>query len=378
MTPYVSDVVVQGAADGPLRGLSFAVKDLFEVEGTRSGWGSPDRLAEAPVAAATASVLLPALAAGATLRGKTKTDELACGMFGENPHDGAPLNPAAPGRVPGGSSSGSASAVGLGDVDFAFGTDTGGSVRVPASFCGLFGLRTTHGRLSTAGLMPMAPSFDTVGWLARDARTLRRVGECYFGPITPVLPPRILFAEDAMAQCVPAVASVARAAIEALPRLHRFTLFEEGAAHWLATFRPLQLNELWATHGEWATRPGRNLSPAVAQRIGIAREVTAAEMAHAVPARAALQARMAALLAGGDIIALPTAHDLPPLRDSPVEAQIAFRERTLALTCIASLCRLPQISLPLASLDGVPVGISLIAGSGQDAALLAAAEALTA
>jgi len=165
---FVDETEVAGADTGALAGLRFAAKDLFDVAGTRSGWGNPDRLAEAPFSNATAVALLPLLAAGAWLIGKTITDELACGMFGENPHFTTPPNPVAWDRVPGGSSSGSASAVAQGLCDFAMGTDTGGSVRVPASFCGLWGIRTTHGRLSTAGVMPMAPSFDTLGWLARE------------------------------------------------------------------------------------------------------------------------------------------------------------------------------------------------------------------
>lgn len=360
---------VLGGGEGALAGLDFAAKDLFDVAGTRSLWGTPDRAAEAPIATTHAMALLPLFAAGARLVGKTVTDELACGMFGENPHDGTPDNPAAPDRVPGGSSSGSASAVASGAVDFAMGTDTGGSVRVPASFCGIWGIRTTHGRISTAGVMPMAPSFDTLGWLARDPATLARVGEVFFGPVTPRLP-RILLAEDAFALCTPAVRE---AALAAAARFHAtpIRLYREGVDHWLATFRPTQLNELWSTHGEWATRPGRRLSPAVAERIALARATPPAP--ETWPAREALTARLHALLADGSMLLIPTAHDLPPKRPAGVESQIEFRDRTLALTCIASLCRLPQISMPLASVGGVPVGLSLFAGPMQDAALLGAA-----
>ena len=369
--PFVTRWVV-GGGEGALAGLDFAAKDLFDVAGTQSLWGTPDRAAEAPICTTHAMALLPLLAAGARLVGKTVTDELACGMFGENPHDGTPDNPAAPDRVPGGSSSGSASAVAGALCDFAMGTDTGGSVRVPASFCGLFGIRTTHGRISTAGVMPMAPSFDSVGWLARDAETLARVGEVFFGNITPQLP-RILLAEDAFALCTPRVEAAARAAITFATT--PVTLYQEGVAHWLATFRPTQLNELWSTHGEWAMRPGRRLSPAVAERMATARATP--PVPEAWPAREALTARLHALLADGAMLLIPTAHDLPPKRPAGVEAQIEFRDRTLALTCIASLCRLPQISMPLARVDGVPVGLSLIAGPMQDAALLGAALALT-
>ncbi|MBU8536789.1 amidase [Falsiroseomonas tokyonensis] len=369
------DIRIEGAPSGPLAGLTFAAKDLFDVAGTRSGWGNPDRLRDAPVSLTTASALLPALDAGATLIGKTHTDEIASGLFGENPHYGAPINPRAPDRVPGGSSSGSASAVAGGLCDFAFGTDTGGSVRVPSSFCGLYGIRTTHGRVSVAGVMPMAPSIDTVGWFARDAALLRRIGEVFFGP-APATAPRLLIAEDAFEIPQPTLGAALRDAAQGLGAAQSVTLYEEGAAHWLDTFRPLQLGELWTTHGTWAREPGRRLSPAVADRLELAATVTPQAIATAWRERERLTARLHALLGTDGVLILPTAHDLPPLRDAPVSAQMAFRDRTLALTCVASLCRLPQVNIPAGTLDGIPIGLSLIGGSYQDAALLAAAETL--
>ena len=369
------DVRIAGAPEGPLAGLTFAAKDLFDVAGTRSGWGNPDRLVEAPLSHGTASALLPALAAGATLIGKTHTDELASGMFGENPHYGAPINPRALDRVPGGSSSGSAAAVAAGLCDFAFGTDTGGSVRVPASFCGLYGIRTTHGRISTAGLMPMAPSFDTVGWLTRDAALLARVGALYFG--TAAMPkPRLLLAEDAFAFATPAVGIALRAFAARLGAMQAVTLYAEGLPHWLDTFRPLQLGELYATHGTWAMQPGRVLSPLVAERMVLASKVTPATIAAAWPRREALAARLRSLLGDDGVLVMPTAHDVAPLRDAPVPAQIAYRDTTLALTCVASLCRLPQVNIPAGAVDGVPVGLSLLAAPHRDAELLSLVEAL--
>jgi amidase len=369
------DVRIEGAATGPLAGLTFAAKDLFDVAGTRSGWGNPDRLRDAPVSLTTASALLPVLDAGATLIGKTHTDEIASGLFGENPHYGAPINPRAPDRVPGGSSSGSAAAVAAGLCDFAFGTDTGGSVRVPSSFCGLYGIRTTHGRVSVAGVMPMAPSIDTVGWFARDATLLRRVGEIFFGA-APDVTPRLLIAEDAFEIPLPTLGAALRDAAQGLGPAEGITLYEEGAAHWLDTFRPLQLGELWTTHGTWAREPGRDLSPAVADRIELAATVTPDAIALAWRERERLTARLHALLGKDGVLVIPTAHDLPPFRDAPVAAQMAFRDRTLALTCVASLCRLPQVNIPAGTLDGIPIGLSLVGAPYQDAALLAAAETL--
>jgi amidase len=368
------DITLSVSERGPLAGLTFAVKDLFDVAGTRSGWGNPDRLRDAPVATATASALLPPLAAGATLIGKTHTDEIASGLFGENPHYGVPINPRAPDRVPGGSSSGSASAVAAGLCDFAFGTDTGGSVRVPSSFCGIYGIRTTHGRVSVAGLMPMAPSIDTVGWFARDAATLRRVGDLYFAPAKPAAP-RLLVADDAFDLCVPEVGAALRDAAARLGGTPT-RLYGEGAGYWLDTFRPLQLGELWATHGTWASEEGRRLSPAVADRMVLAGRVAAEEIAAAWLRREALASRIRDLLGDDGVLVIPTAHDLPPAVGAPVSAQIAFRDRTLALTCVASLCRLPQLAFPAGTLGGIPIGLSLVGPPNGDAMLLALAESL--
>ena len=159
---------LQGAPGRPLSGLAFAAKDLFDIAGHVTGAGNPDWLALHSPASRTAPVVQALVDAGADMVGKTHTDELSRGILGENAHYGTPTNPNAPGRVPGGSSSGSAAAVAGGLVEFAIGTDTGGSVRIPASFCGIFGIRPSHGRLSLAGVVGQAPSFDTVGWFARE------------------------------------------------------------------------------------------------------------------------------------------------------------------------------------------------------------------
>ncbi len=361
---------------GPLSDLSFAAKDLMDVAGYKSAWGNPDRLRDTTEATATAPAVLTTLMAGATLIGKTQTDELACGMFGMNPHFGTPINPKAPDRVPGGSSSGSASAVAAGLCDFALGTDTGGSIRVPASFCGLYGLRSTYGRISVAGIMAMAPSFDSVGWLARDTRIMTRVAAIYFGAAGRLPAPRLLLARDAFDIPVRSIGDALLPFARSLGRATELTLFTEGVAHWLDTFRPLQLHDLWATLGAWCKMPGRTLSQAVAERIELASTVDPANHAAAVVRREALTDQLTALLGDDGVLMLPTAHDLPPCRDAPVSAQIAFREKTLALTCVASLCRLPQINIPAVTVDGCPVGLSFIAGPRGDQLLLALAERL--
>ena len=258
-------------------------------------------------------------------------------MFGTNPHFGTPINPKAPDRVPGGSSNGSAAAVAAGLVDFALGTDTGASVRLPASFCGLYGLRTSFGRVSTAGVMPMAPSFDTVGWLARDATVLRRVGEVHFGPVADPGNTRFLIARDAFAL---AVDNVARPLLEIAETFAGtdVALYPEGIKTWLDTFGTLQLQDLWATLGAWVTTPGHTVGARVRERIAVAAQVSPADGARALILREAFARRLASLLGNDGVLVLPTAHDVPPLRDAQPPALAAFREKALALTC-APACR---------------------------------------
>src|SRR5439155_889130 len=199
---------IAGRAGGPLAGLTFAAKDLFNVAGRPTGGGNPDWARANPVPTRHAWAVETLLDAGATLIGKTVTDEVSLGILGENPFDGTPTNPRAPGHVPGGSSSGSAAAVAAGLCDTALCTDTGGSVRVPASFCGLHGIRPTHGRLDLSGMMRQAPTSDTTGWFARDAMIFARVSAVMLGEATPdELPRHLVVATDAFALADPETAA---------------------------------------------------------------------------------------------------------------------------------------------------------------------------
>src|SRR5213080_160645 len=211
---------IAGAPRGLLTGLTFTAKDLFDVAGHPTGGGNPDWAQQNPVPTRHAWAVQHLLDAGATLIGKTVTDEVSLGILGENPFDGTALNPKAPDRVPGGSSSGSASAVAQALCDTALGTDTGGSVRVPASFCGLYGIRPTHGRLNLAGMMSQAPSSDTTGWFARDADAFARVSAVMLGEAIPdALPNRLIVATDAFALAKPETAAALQPLVEKLGAL---------------------------------------------------------------------------------------------------------------------------------------------------------------
>lgn len=373
-------VALPPTGHGPLDGLTFGLKDLFDVAGYRTGFGSPDWLRTHEPAAQSSPVLDALLAAGATLVGKTHTEEMAFSLTGENAHYGTPINPAAPGRVPGGSSSGSAVAVAGGLVDFAIGSDTGGSVRAPASFCGIYGIRPTHGRLSLAHACPLAPSFDTVGWFARDGARLREVGAVLFGAgwRSPAEPKRVLLAADAVALIddgaqaafASALARVEAALGPALP----VTVADPSLRAWFETFRTLQHAEIQATHGPWVDAVRPHFGPQIATRFAIVAQTDPADVAVARPQREAIRAQLDALLADHAVLVMPTVPDIAPPLALPPADTLSVRERSLSLLCVAGLGGLPQVSLPLAVRDGCPLGISLVGGRGSDEMLLMLAE----
>jgi amidase len=360
-----------GAGEGPLAGLAFAVKDLIDVAGTVTGAGNPDwRRTHAP-ALSHAPTVARLLDAGARLAGKTVTDELAFSLEGANAHDGTPRNPRCPDRLPGGSSSGSAVAVAAGLVDVALGTDTGGSVRVPASFCGVFGFRPSHGRLPLDGVMPFAPSYDTMGWFARDGATLARVGAALLGGAAAAAPSRFLLARDAFELCDPPCAAALLSKAESIG-IHRWvSLFDDQQAHWLECYRVLQGSEIWSCLGPWIASTQPRFGAAIAPRFADAAQIAPALVEEYIAVRRSIAARLAALLPAGTALVLPTAPCIAPLKDSLGAAMGEFYRRALTLTSAAGHAGLPQLSLPVAEVDGCPVGLSLLAGRGGDEALLA-------
>ena len=360
---------------GRLTGLNFAVKDLFDVTGSVTTYGNPDWAASHPAATATAPVVTSLLQAGARLVGKTKTVELAYGLTGENVWQGTPINPRAPDRFPGGSSCGSASAVAAGLVDFALGSDTAGSVRIPASYCGLYGIRPSHGAVSLAGACPLAPSFDTCGWFSRAASLLAGVGDVLLpGGRQPVDGP-LLRVEEAWVNALPEVAEVLRPRLERIEQLRGravgIRIAPEGIDSLFDHFRTVQAEEVWASLGDWIETVKPRLGSGVRERFAAAK---ATDPAIAGPGRAfrrVLQARVRPLLAAGAVLVFPTSPCPAPLLTARPAEHDAVRAATIGVTAIASLCGLPEVTLPAGIVDGAPVGLSLVAGPGLDRGLLA-------
>lgn len=375
-------VEMAGAAAGPLAGLDFAVKDLFDVAGAPTTYGNPDWARTHPVAAATAPVVTALLEAGAALRGKTKTVELAYGLTGENVWHGTPINPAAPERFPGGSSCGSAAAVAAGLVDFALGSDTGGSVRIPASYCGVFGIRPSWGAVNLTGACGLGPSFDTAGWFARSASVLRRVGDVVLPPGGEGPSGPLLMVGEAWRNADAATSAALEPALAAAERVLGASLavglLPESLDVVFEHFRHVQAEEAWATLGAWveATKPA--FGPGVGERFAAAKANDPARAAAGRRFRDAFRARLRALLQGGAVLAYPTSPGPAPRIDLAPAGQQAVRERTMGVTAISGLAGLCEVSIPAGKADGAPVGLSLVAAPGRDRALLALAERVAA
>jgi amidase len=380
---FVERFVIEPTSQGSLRGTTFAVKDLFDVAGRHTGCGNPDWRATHGPATSHAAVVQKLLDAGATLVGKTRTDELAYSLDGNNVHEGAPRNAAAPSRLTGGSSSGSASAVAAGEVDFAVGTDTAGSVRVPAAWCGLIGLRPTHGRVAAQGLQDLAPSFDTVGWFARSGTLMREVGRVLLDAALTApaattaatrASPKIEFVhdsvmdrqEDESASSTAGDALVRRGAISECREITLGIELERAAE----CLRVMQAHEVWSTHGHWVEAVRPSFGPGVAERFKAASAVTANEVREAARVRSEFLAALDAALPVGRILCLPAVPAAAARRDSSPDVLRAQRSRLLPLTALASLSGRPQISLPLRVADDAPIGVSLLGWRHGDEALL--------
>jgi amidase len=390
---FVTIFDLSPTGSGPLDGLRFAVKDVIDIAGFKTGCGNPTWRDSHPAAVVHAVCVEQLLRAGARCVGKTICDELAFSLLGENYFYGTPLNPRAPNRVPGGSSSGSASAVACDLVDFALGTDTGGSTRVPASNCGIFGFRPSHGFVSAAGVNPLAPSFDTIGIIARSADVLAKVGAVLLGckPVSATEPSKIHFIHEAFAL---ADAEVQQALLEPVrwlrdcfggrvleSSLRDLAADEAGGslATWAETFCVIQWAEIKSCLGAWITQANADFGPDVAASFELANELDRRRVAEALQRREQHFRSSHEFLGPHDLLCIPTTPALAPRKgDPPARSSTGtgYYPRMLALTSVAGIARLPQVSLPVGEADGVPVGLSLLARHGQDALLLEVAKSL--
>ena len=377
LVPHTLKKPLVGGSSGPLAGTSFMVKDLFAIKGRKVSNGSPDFYEHATPARETAPVITRLLAAGASCTGITVCDEFFYSMLGSNIHYGQPVNARAPKHVTGGSSCGAAAAVAASMCNFALGTDTAGSIRVPASFCGLYGLRPTYGRIDRTGATPMAPSYDTVGFLARDSELFRKLGHVLLqGAEAETKIERLILAENffrhAEASMDQALWDAMRKIGGALPKpKHVEIAGEEEVAAWRNAFRIIQGFEIQSTLLPFIQSHNVQLGPGIKERFDMAAAITLAEADAARALRAEIPDRLLALVSPGTLIVVPTTPTLPPERDIPDGASFSeFRAQTLGFTCLAGHAGLPQVSMPAGVAAGCPVGLSFIGWPGGDETLL--------
>lgn len=384
---FVDTFDLPPTGSGPLDGLRFAVKDLIDVAGWKTGCGNPTWRDSHPPAVVHAVCVEQLLRAGAHCAGKTITDQLAFSLLGQNHFYGTPLNPQAPDRVPGGSSSGSASAVACGLVDFALGTDTGGSVRVPASNCGIWGFRPSYGFISVAGVMPFAPGFDTVGLFARSAAVLARTANVLLASARDSTrePSAIYLIRETFDL---ADAEVRQALTAPLRMLHdrygervrecslRDLAGDEAGMNfltWFENFCVLEWAEIRSCLGAWIANAKPEFGPDIAKTFELTNQLDRRRIVEAVERRERYYRCTHSFLGPHDLLCMPTAPALPPRKGEQPDRTAGsggYYPRALGLTSVAGIGRLPQVSLPLARSGEVPVGLSLLARHGQDAFLL--------
>jgi amidase len=373
--PHDIKAPIVGAAAGPLAGLSAVVKDMYDIAGERTGCGNPEWLATHAPAARNCPPVQKILDAGATIIGKTICDEFFYSVTGANAHYGTPVNVRALGRLPGGSSAGSAAACGAGLCDFALGSDTGGSVRIPASFNGIYGLRPTHERIEHSGVADMAPSFDVPGWFAATPGVFRNVGAVLLdNSRVPSKIDRVVVLEDAFAQADPQAADLLRTLLEFmsddLPAMAHGKIAPDGFDPWREALRIIQAYETWQTFGDFVIEQKPTIGPGIRERMEFAATVSKAQADDARVVHAKARDHIRRVAAPGTVLALPTAPTIAPPVDTAAADLEDFRMRVMRLTCTAGMAGLPQMNIPAGTLDGCPIGLSFIGWAGGDEALL--------
>ena len=372
----------QSHTEGPLSGLTVAIKDMFDIAGERVSGGNPAWLDSQKSAQKNSSVVDRLLSSGATIVGKTICDEFFYSVTGINHHFGTPLNPRAPGCIPGGSSSGSASAASAGSCDFSIGSDTGGSVRVPAALCGIYGIRVTHGRIDLTGAMGMAPSFDAGGWFSAVPGVFSRVGQAllenYRQPTKSIK--RFKVASDMFSLAQPEVSSICLKFLDGMSDqinvADRIDIAGSKIDSWRENFRVVQAFEVWQTFGSFIESKNPQMGPGVLERMMDARKKSEDDALRARAELSRVRARMEELTSDNTVLALPTCPVTAPSQTSTLEELNDYRIRTMRMVCAASISGLPQVTIPIGSVRGAPVGLSFLGWRNSDEELLYLARSL--
>lgn len=368
-------VALKGKDEGTLAGTVFAIKDVFKVLGSTYSNGHPKWLETHGPDDFTSSFITQMLEAGADMVGKTICDELCYSISGENWHYGSPVNPHDPMRLTGGSSGGACAATAGGLVDFAFGSDCLGSVRVPASYNGILGIRPTYKRISNDGEAPYCESMDVLGYVAGDTDVFRKVSREILGEDEKkVAYKKLLIAED----CFDRVDSEVREALdpalaffeEQIGQVEKVRVSREGLGKWVEVFQIIQGYEVWESYGGWIRKYQPTLPPGQKHRLDTASKISLQDYHDALEKKKRIKERIDGLVEPDTLLCLPTAASVAPLKSAGLESITLERKISSSLLCISPLSGTPQVTLPLIEMDDVPLGISLIGSAGTDRQLV--------
>jgi amidase len=355
---------------------AFVVKDVIDLEKIPTSGSNPTWLKTHDTPQKTATALQFLLDSGAQFVGKTHSDELGLSMFGKNMHYGTPLNPASPQCFPGGSSSGAAAAVGLGFADFALAADTGGSIRAPASMCGILGYRPTHGLIPTCGSIPIAPTLDTLGIMAKKSEILQKYGEVLLrgNSQNTMLSGNIVIATDLYQQNSELLSVFFEEGLHKIAHhfkeIKHLNLYENEQSSWLSTMFTIVLYECWESHGAWVTAKQPKFGDIITNTLKAASEVTLKGYNLALKNRNNIKAKLERLLHQGDILVIPTLHDVAPLLTATNQMLNEYGISASVHTCISSLGGLPEVTFPFIRYEGKYLGLSLIGPAYSDRELL--------
>jgi len=384
---FIETFDIKPYMSGNLDNLKFAVKDIIDVAGFITGCGNPSWKKSQQKAVSNACCVDQLLSQGATCVGKTHTDEFAFSLLGENHFYGTPINPRTPDRVPGGSSSGSVSSVACRLVDFSLGTDTGGSIRVPASNCGVFGFRPSHGRISVAGVHPFAPTFDTVGVFANTLDMINDVAQILLASemTDQKNKPKFYILEDAF-QLSDHV--IKETILEKLDEMISYEMLSfsdiftnENTMDFkqiFQTYCTIQWAEIWNTHGYLITHEKPQLGPHAKKNFHITKELDRSTIQQALRIRWRFEKTINEFLDKNHVLLIPTSPTFAPVKGSIGKDRRKgdYYPRTLGLTAISGLARLPQLTIPFTSYEEKPIGLSLLMKKDQDEQLLSYAKEL--
>lgn len=382
---FIETCDIKPYKSGNLDNLRFAVKDIIDVDGFITGFGNPSWKETHKKALSNACCVDQLLSEGAHCIGKTHTDEFAFSLLGENHYYGTPINPRTPDRVPGGSSSGSVSAVACGVVDFSLGTDTGGSIRVPASNCGVFGFRPSHGRISVAGVHPFAPTFDTVGVFSNTIDMINDVAQILLAsektgqqskPTFYVLEDAFQLSDDEIQETIlkkldETISYESVSFSDIFPKENTMDFKQI-----FQTYCTIQWAEIWNTHGYLITYDKPQLGPHAKKNFHITEELDRSTIQQALRFRWRFFKTINEFLDQNYVLLIPTSPTFAPLKGSIGKDRRKgdYYPRTLGLTAISGLARLPQLSIPFTSYEEKPIGLSLLMKKDQDEQLLSYAK----